>query len=386
MLTIATRIPRGMQAKHVNLFTALVVLVTIFVIASTARGAIIFQYEATLELDLGAAGRVLPTSVSCAPTSGEVCVTDVRQSTFHVVNTRHVPLFRTGAFAGVSWPSSGCIGADGTLVFTDTSDGRIYEIRRLDIFGEPMAYSPDSPSADWSPRLLTVLDNGDYLSLDPRNGLLARHTADAGTLVWSVRIGDMAARNTQFGRPSQAPDGRIYIPGGDQRQVFVVTADGRAAGNFGRFGSAPGRMVLPVAVGFGPNATVLVLDRMRAKVLVFGADLEYQSEFGSVGSRHGQFYHPSDLASTPDGKIYVAQGFLGRIQVFRVFDSQESGAGKSASSNASLVVDRIVLGGNPGTDRAAMRSTGFRANGSAFEPLVAASSAADRSLNLEAEQ
>jgi hypothetical protein len=33
-----------------------------------------------------------------------------------------------------------------------------------------------------------------------------------------------------------------------------------------------------------------------------------------------------------------------------------------------------------------MRSSGFRTDGSAFEPLVAVATAADRSLNLEAEQ
>lgn len=386
MLTIATRHPRGMQAKHVNLFTALLFLVTIVVFSSAAQAAIIFQYETMLELDLGAAGRALPTHVTCEPVSGEVCVTDVRQSTFHVLNARHVQLLRTGAFAGVSWPSSGCLQRDGTLVFTDTADGRHHAIRRLDIFGEPAAFTPEAPAADWSPRLLTVLANGDYLSLDPGNGLLARHRSDSGALVWSLRVGDPAARDSQFGRPAEGPDGRLYIPGGDQRKVYVVTADGLGAGEFGRFGSAPGRMVLPVGVGFGPGGTVLVLDRMRAKILVFGADLEFQSEFGSLGARPGQFYHPADITSTADHRIYVAQGFQGRVQVFRVIDSQESAAEKTARSNAALVVDRIALGGTPGPDRAAMRSPGLRTDGSAFEPLVAVATAADRSLNLEAEQ
>ena len=386
MLTIATRHPCGIHAKHVNLFTALLFLVTIVVFSSAAQAAIIFQYETMLELDLGAAGRAHPTHVTCEPVSGEVCVTDVRQSTFHVLNARHVQLLRTGAFAGVSWPSSGCLQQDGTLVFTDTSDGRHHTIRRLDIFGEPAVYAPEAPAADWNPRLLTVLANGDYLSLDPGNGLLARHRSDSGALVWSLRVGDPAARDSQFGRPAEGPDGRLYIPGGDQRKVYVVTADGLDAGEFGRFGSAPGRMVLPVGVGFGPRGTVLVLDRMRAKILVFDADLEFESEFGSVGARPGQFYHPADITSTADHRIYVAQGFQGRVQVFRVIDSQESAAEKSARSNAALVVDRIALGGTPGPDRAAMRSPGFRTNGSGFEPLVAASSAADRSLNLEAEQ
>ncbi len=370
-----------------NLFTALLVLVTIFGIITPSHAALIFQYETTLELDGGASGRNQPTHVTSDPVSGEICVTDVRQGTFHVVNGRHVQLFRTGAFAGVTWPSSGCLDIDGTILFTDTMDGQQHAIRRLDIFGEPAPFAPQSPAADWNPEQLTVLAGGDCLSLDQRGGLLARHTRD-GALVWSLRIGDSAATDARFGRPAQAPDGRIYIPGGDQRQVFVVSADGRAEDVFGRFGSAPGRMVLPVGVGFGPDGTILVLDRMRAKILVFGPDHTFQSEFGTVGARHGQFYHPAAIATTADGKVYVAQGFLGRVQVFRVFDSKdgdEEMSERGASSGAAEVVDRIALGGFAGPARAATRSPGLTAAGCVPDPQDVASDAAGRSLKLEAE-
>ena len=127
----------------------------------------------------------------------------------------------------------------------------------------------------------------------------------------------MAGEN--LGRPAEAPDGRIYVPGGDLRVVLVLSADGeRARAPSAASARRAGRFVLPVGVAFGPAGEVLVLDRLRAKILLFDPQHEFVTEFGSLGFGPGQFYHPVALAATADGKIYVAQGFQGRIQVFRL--------------------------------------------------------------------
>ncbi|MFO7610853.1 MAG: NHL repeat-containing protein [Candidatus Krumholzibacteriia bacterium] len=359
-------------------------MITIFSLVGPARGAVLFAYESTLILDGGAGGRVQPTHVSCDPVSGEICVTDARQSALHVLSARHVPLVRTGPFAGISWPASGSVDRDGTLVFTDTGDARTFVMRRLDIYGEPAPFAPESPLDGWSPRLVTVLADGDYLSLDQANAVLARHERDSGRLVWWLRVGDPQARDTLLDRPAEGPDGTIYVPGGDQRRVFVVTAEGRPAGAFGEFGSAPGRMVLPVGVACGPGGTILVLDRMRAKILVFGPDHRFQSEFGSLGARPGQFYHPAAIAATPDNKICVAQGFLGRVQVFRVFTAEGGDAERSAGSAAAQGEARIALRGNA-AGRAATQPADARAERGASVPQIAVVPAADQSPNPEAE-
>ena len=375
MLTITTGNTRRMHARNVKQFTFpcfLVTIVILIALAAPAPAALIFQYETTLELDTGAVGVAHPIHVSCDPVSGEVCVTDVRQNTFHVANGRHVPLFRTGPFAGVTWPASGCLDRDGTILFTDTTDGRVRAIRKLDIFGEPAPFAPEIPVDGWNPRLLAVAADGDYLSLDTQHNLLARHAADTGALRWAVRVGDEGAANTQFGRPAEAPDGTIYVPGGDQRKIFTVSADGRPLGMFGRFGSGPGRVSLPVGVAFGPHGEILVLDRMRGKILVFDGEHAFQSEFGTIGSRAGQFYHPADIAAAPDGKVYVAQGFQGRVQVFRVFESSDPDAEKSARSPAAGVVDRFTLDGTAGSDRAATRPAGKGTAGTGSGPQVVA--------------
>lgn len=354
MLTFTHHATRHLLHENVKFFTASLILVTILN-STAASAALIFQYETTLDLDVGSAGRTLPVSVTCDPASGEICVTDARQNALHVLNAANVQLMRTGPLASVQWPASGCIAPDGTLVYAESAQGDELGLRRLDIFGEPAPMRLDVPADGWRPRLLTILADGDLLSIDPADGRLARHDGATGALLWSVRVGDPAASDTRFGRPAQGPDGRIFVPGGDQRRVFVLADDGTALGAFGRFGSAEGRMSLPVGVAFAPDGRVLVLDRLRGKILVHSADLEFQSEFGSIGSRPGQFYHPADIASSADGRVYVAQGFLGRVQVFRVFDSKSEAAEKSVGSTAAINAERIALGGAEG-DRAATRS------------------------------
>jgi hypothetical protein len=85
-------------------------------------------------------------------------------------------------------------------------------------------------------------------------------------------------------------------------------------------GSTPGKFAFPVDVAFGPEDTVLVLDRMRHVILVFTQSHEFVTEYGRMGASPGAFYHPTSLAYA-SGRAYVAQGFEGRVQVYDVFST-----------------------------------------------------------------
>ena len=60
------------------------------------------------------------------------------------------------------------------------------------------------------------------------------------------------------------------------------------------------------------------------------------------------------MASTDDGQVYVAQGFQGRVQVFRCRQSQESGADQSASNNALVGIESPSRGERRTRTRAAI--------------------------------
>jgi len=276
-----------------------------------------FRYEDTLPLLADQVGRTRPVAVAVDAQLGEVCVTDARQSALHIFNQHNIPLYRSNRAARISFPSDGCVDHAGRLVCIDRLGGGMHGIRRLNPYGEPDDFTAAVPLDAWSPQHITITHSGHYLSLDTFHGVLTKHAPDTGALVWQRQVARPDEDGLILGRPVEAADGRIYIPGGTLRRVLVLDAEGRILESFGEFGSAEGYFSMPVAACFSPDGDLLVLDRMRHKVMVFDQDHRFVSEFGSMGAAPGQFYHPVSMAATADGRIYVAQGFLGRVQVFR---------------------------------------------------------------------
>jgi hypothetical protein len=82
-----------------------------------------------------------------------------------------------------------------------------------------------------------------------------------------------------------------------------------------------------VGIAFGFRGTILVLDRMRHTILAFDEDFRLMSEHGSLGARTGNLYHPTAIAALPDGRLWVAQGFEGRVQAFRLIETGAESSG-----------------------------------------------------------
>jgi DNA-binding beta-propeller fold protein YncE len=280
------------------------------------------EYEAVLDVAATQEQALRPTAVSCDPATGEICVTDAQYSRFHVMNKHGVEVFRTGGFSSLSSPVDGSLTSNGDFVFIGRDENRTLTIRKLDFTGEPLSFSPEAPIDDWAPHHLTLALNEDILALDSYHNMLSRHDSETGALVWVTHIAGDGSEELQLGRPAQAPDGRIYVPSGMMHNVSVFSNDGRYLGDFGEFGSGPGKIVFPVGVAIGPDDSILVLDRMRHKVLMFDPEHNLMDEFGSMGAGRGQFYHPWAIAASPDGNVYVAQGYESRIQVFHIRDTK----------------------------------------------------------------
>jgi DNA-binding beta-propeller fold protein YncE len=289
---------------------------TLFATPSAAGYSL--DFEKVLSLDAGRIGATMPVAVTIDPLVGEICITDTRQAVFHLLNAHDVQTFRTDHVAQLSYPADGSVDADGRIVFLDSDGAGGTTIRRLSVLGEPDAFVAESPAEGWTPRHLVITSDGAYLTLAPTSGILAKHDPRTGALLWQRFCGLDAETGEQLGRPAEAPDGRIYVPGGDLRVTLVLDAEGHMLEAFGRFGSAPGRVILPVGVAFGPDGEVLVLDRLRGKILIHDADHQFVTEFGSIGYRPGQFYHPLSMAADDEGRVYVTQGFRGRVQIFRL--------------------------------------------------------------------
>lgn len=306
-------------------------IAAIAAIASAAPGAgaaVVAPFVGQLEIVPSPWAPARPNAVSIDPVRGEICVTDEGASALHVFNAQGARLFVTSGVAGLASPASGLIDGQGRFVCTDTDSSTGRTLRRLSFLGEPEPYRAQAPASAWRPLHLCLLPDGDYLSLDPEAGLLACHDADSGALRWQRAVAGPRADELHWGRPAAAPDGRLYIPGGETHQVIVLAPDGQELERFGSLGTAPGRFVHPVGVAFLPAGRIAVLDRMRHTVLVFDAEHRFVTEFGGYGGAPGRLYHPVAIAATSEGTVYVAQGYQARVQAFRVLDPDADAAGR----------------------------------------------------------
>lgn len=313
---LAGRSPRNVGALTTALATGALL------VAGPVGAAIEFRYVDALDLTRHQDGRLLPAAVTCDARDDGVVVTDGAHGVLHVVNGARVETFRTTGFAALAQPDDGAIDGSGRLLAITLVDGSRRELARLDVYGEPDGWSAAAPGEGWSPDHVMVASDGNYVTVDSHSGLMAKHDARSGEVLWSAVIAERAAADGDLemglGRPAQLADGNYAVPGSNLHRILIIAEGGEVLDSFGRFGSSPGRMVAPVAVAAGPGGTLLVLDQMRHKILAFDGRHEFVGEFGSIGDAPGAFYHPVSMATDGSGHLYVAQGYRGRVQVFSV--------------------------------------------------------------------
>ncbi len=285
-----------------------------------AASAPVAHYERRL---LGDPPLDRPVAITRDRTTGELCITDDGARALDVFDAGGLHRFRTDPASGLRAPQSGCLDAEGGFVCTDLEGVNDRTIARLNFLGEPVPYSPEKPADPWRPQWLLISQDGNYVTLS-KSGLLTKHDAADGTLMWRRQVSDPEwERSDLLGRPTEGPDGTLYVPHAGRGLVLLLTADGDPAGEFGEPGTKRGELAFPVSVALGAGGHILVLDRLRHSVLIYDADRKYVAEFGRVGYRPGDFYHPVALAAAEDGRVWVAQGFEGRLQQYRLVLDEE---------------------------------------------------------------
>ncbi|MFH1278502.1 MAG: hypothetical protein ABIK65_09000 [Candidatus Eisenbacteria bacterium] len=251
-----------------------------------------------------------------------------------VYNRHNIHTFMTGNIAGMSSPQDGSIELWGSFVCTDRSPNGKRTIRRLNYLGEPTPFEVERPTEDWSPGHLLVTRDGDLVTVDQASGLLAKHDGKTGEILWTrMPVEDPREEGLIIGRPAEAPDGRIFVPGGELRYVLVLSPEGELLSTFGVPGGGRGELAFPVGIAFGFRGTILVLDRMRHTILAYDEEFRLLSEHGSLGARTGNLYHPTAIAALPDGRLWVAQGFEGRVQAFRLVETEAGTSGYRGSAS-----------------------------------------------------
>lgn len=264
---------------------------------------------------------VRPNCVTVGFDSPSVCVTDEASRTLDVFDAYGFHLFRTDLSSGIFAPVDGSIDSDGRFLYIETGGREPQTIRRLNFLGEPEAYTPESPSAGWEPIHLCLSRDGNYISIDG-DGTLTKHDSATGAVIWTLSLIEPGFERADLtGRPTEGADGTIYVPLTGYKQVAAVTPDGQLDSMFGVSGTKPGELAFPIGVAETPSGEILVLDRMRHAVLIYSQDHKFLGESGRIGEGLGDFYHPVAIAASVDGRVYIAQGFEGRVQQYRLTDS-----------------------------------------------------------------
>ena len=291
--------------------------------SAIAAGAWIMDYAGQLSPSHHGGAFERPSAVSFSPFTGEACITDAGGVKLCVFNEHMVFTFETDEFARLSLPGGAAFDSVGNFVFTDNGEGTGRIIRKLNFLGEPETFQAEAPRNAWFPDHLILTADGNIISIDSSQGLMCKHDARTGGLLWQCNLvgDDVQDSEIVVGRPAQDTAGRLYVPGGNLHQVLVFDAEGKRLGSFGRFGTSRGQMIFPAGVACGPDNLLLVLDRLRHTVLLFDSEQRFLAEFGSFGSRPGQLYHPQSIACSPDGQVLIAQGFQGRVQRYHLINT-----------------------------------------------------------------
>ena len=290
--------------------------------AGAALAVPLLRYESML---VGDPPLEHPMCVTYAAKSGEICVTDEAARAINVFDAGGLHRFQTDLVSRLSMPRDACVDADGGFVLTDTDAEHRRTIRRLNFLGEPVSYEAERPREDWSPTHLSIAADGNYLTVDAK-GMLAKHDAVTGAVIWSRPLEDPTwERADLLGRPVEGPDGRIFVANAGVGQVLVVQGDGSSQTSFGSRGTKRGELAFPVSVAIAPKGMLLVVDRMKHSVLVFDSGLRFVTEFGHAGFAPGDLYFPASADAAPDGRVWVAEGFQGRVMLYRLEDPADSG-------------------------------------------------------------
>lgn len=120
------------------------------------------------------------------------------------------------------------------------------------------------------------------------------------------------------------PDGCFYVLeanrwGGrgyaDVNGVLRFDRNGAFTGRWGRTGTAPGDLNLPVGIAVDDAGRVCVADSYNCRVQFFSPDGSLLQAWGRLGAEPGEFNCPQGIALGPHGRIYLADTYNNRVQV-----------------------------------------------------------------------
>src|SRR5581483_1312321 len=111
------------------------------------------------------------------------------------------------------------------------------------------------------------------------------------------------------------PDNRIYVLDAGNSRVQILDRMGNALAAFGERGSAHGQLIAPESLAVNARGVVAVADTGNNRVQLFSAEGKFIKAWGARGTGAGQFRAPRGVAITGE-RVFVADTQNQRVQVF----------------------------------------------------------------------
>lgn len=112
-------------------------------------------------------------------------------------------------------------------------------------------------------------------------------------------------------------DGNILFTVPVMFRAFVLAPDGTLTA-FGKPSSAPGGFNIVSGIARDRKGNIIVIDRLKASVLVFDPSFKFITQFAGYGRKPEQLIFPDDVAVGTDDRIYVTQNGRKGISVFKL--------------------------------------------------------------------
>ena len=164
------------------------------------------------------------------------------------------------------------------------------------------------------PRAIGLAPGGSLLVVD-KTGRIQRLT-DKGRCVNVMQMPQIEA-----GKPtgiSVHPDGRLFVADTHYHRVLVLSPEGTAIDEFGRYGEEDGCFIYPTDVAFSTDGRIFVSEYGgNDRISVFTPEGEFIMAFGTSGTGPGQLARPAALCiDEARHRLYVVDACNHRIAMY----------------------------------------------------------------------
>jgi hypothetical protein len=235
------------------------------------------------------------------------------QNTVHVFNDSGMEIYRFGDDLDLGYIVDLAVDDEGDVLLLAYKDSR-GEVIRCNYRGEPkfrmeLKSFPDT-FADFSPNRMVYQGGSFYLasSMGLKIAIVDREgTFKKGLDLFALyEIEEKHRGNLELGGFSVDQEGNILTTIPVLFTAYAVSPDGQIR-SWGRPGGAPGRFNIVGGIARDNKGNYLVVDRLKAAVIVFDKNFSFVTQFGSRGYKRDGLIFPEEIVIDRNDRVYITQ-------------------------------------------------------------------------------